>query len=140
MDDVKRNLAGDHEHRSGSDTELQLLELSPPICPEIRKPEIVWELGPSAFPARSGLSIERKNPAGIDMSETVEMKRLVQLFQQQLQQGQQQTEILQRIELSLRKEELAEKQAAQENQENRTRLLAVVSSFREKHTKTKAGR
>ena len=55
-------------------------------------------------------------------------------------QGQQQTEILQRIELSLRKEELEEKQAAQENQEIEQGCWRLYPASGRRPPKTKTGR
>jgi len=62
------------------------------------------------------------------MSETVDLKCMVAQLQQQ-------TEILLRIELAVRKDELEQQQVDQENEQARKRLLSMVSELKKLHKK-----
>ena len=64
------------------------------------------------------------------MSETVDLKCMVAQLQQQ-------TEILLRIELAVRKDEFEQQHIDQENKQARKRLLSMVSDFKKSHKKRK---
>ena len=60
------------------------------------------------------------------MSDTVDLKCMIAQLQQQ-------TEILLRIELAVRKDELEQQHVDQENEQARKLLLSMVSDFKKSH-------
>ena len=62
------------------------------------------------------------------MSDTVDLKCMFDQLQQQ-------TEILLRIELAVRKDEFEQQHIDQENKQARKRLLSMVSDFKKSHKK-----
>lgn len=64
------------------------------------------------------------------MSDTVDLKCMFDQLQQQ-------TEILLRIELAVRKDEFEQQHIDQENKQARKRLLSMVSDFKKSHKKRK---